>query len=137
MQPVHLQELDALFARLNIQKRFGLHLIHGHFQIEEGKLMLGTTLKSVRGCWTKPTSITGISPAEIHGHIFKLTARGKIQAYEYREGPTTSLDNVDRAFFQELVGYLQAIGLVTSSRIISWLMISEPSHPPYKTHRDI
>ncbi|KAJ5091947.1 hypothetical protein NUU61_006817 [Penicillium alfredii] len=57
--------------------------------------MLGMTLRSVRGCWTQPTSIADIKPAEIHGHIFKLTANGEMQAYKYRQGPTTSPDNLD------------------------------------------
>ena len=74
--------------------------------------MLGTPLKSVRGCWTQPTSIADINLAEIHGHIFKLTAGGEMQAYEYRQGPTASLDDVDPAFFQDLVSYLRAHHLV-------------------------
>lgn len=108
MQKIHLQELASLFTRFNVQKIFGLHLIHGHFQNEEEKNMLGTSLKSVRGCWNQPTSIADINPAEIHGHIFKLTASGEMQAYEYRQGPTASLDGVDPVFFQELVRYLRA-----------------------------
>ncbi|KAF3398198.1 hypothetical protein F1880_005616 [Penicillium rolfsii] len=112
VQKIHLQELAGLFARFNVQKIFGLHLIHGHLQIEEDKIMLGTSLKSVRGCWTQPTSIADINPAEIHGHIFKLTAGGEMQAYEYRQGPTASLDDVDPVFFQELVRYLQTHHLV-------------------------
>ncbi|KAJ5626392.1 hypothetical protein N7510_002701 [Penicillium lagena] len=112
VQRIHLQELASLFTRFNVQKIFGVHLIHGHFQIEEDKIMLGTSLKSVRGCWTQPTSIADIKPAEIHGHIFKLTASGEMQAYEYRQGPTTSLNDVDPLFFQELVIYLQAHHLV-------------------------
>jgi 6-pyruvoyl-tetrahydropterin synthase len=112
VQKIHLQELANLFTRFKVQRIFGLHLIHGHFQIEENKIMLGTSLKSVRGCWTQPTSIADVNPAEIHGHIFKLTASGEIQAYEYRQGPTASLDDVDPVFFQELVRYLQAHHLV-------------------------
>lgn len=74
--------------------------------------MLGASLKSVRGCWTQPTRIADINPAEIHGHIFKLTTSGETQAYEYRQGPPTGLDDVDPVFFQELVRYLQAHQLV-------------------------
>ncbi|KAK1976169.1 hypothetical protein LZ30DRAFT_735293 [Colletotrichum cereale] len=106
VQQVHLQKLADLFKRFNVQDKFGMHLIHGHFQLEEGNIMLGTALASVRGCWTKPTRITDLKPAEIHGHIFRLTESGEMQAYEYRDGPTTNLDGVDPAFFQELVEYL-------------------------------
>ncbi|KAI1935898.1 hypothetical protein LOZ12_006643 [Ophidiomyces ophidiicola] len=109
---IHLQELARIFARFKVQNIFGLHLIHGHFQIEEGKIMLGTPLTSVRGCWTQPTPIRDINPAEIHGHIFKLTVSGEMQAYEYRQGPTLCLDDVDPMFFQELIKYLQTHHLV-------------------------
>ena len=73
--------------------------------------MLGTALTSLRGCWTKSTSITDLKPSKIHGHIFRLTESGKMQAYEYREGPAANLEGVDPAFFQKLVEYLQANGL--------------------------
>ncbi|KAI1292464.1 hypothetical protein F5Y03DRAFT_375864 [Xylaria venustula] len=74
--------------------------------------MLGTALTSVRGCWTKPTAIDNIKLEEIHGHIFKLTSKGELQAYEYREGPIANLASVDAAFFHELVHYLQTNDLV-------------------------
>lgn len=32
----------------------------------------------------------------------------EVQAYEYRKGPTANLEDLDPAFFQELVEYLQA-----------------------------
>jgi len=112
VQQIHLQELANLFKRFNVQDKFGIHLIHGHFQLDEDNVMLGTALTSVRGCWTKPTSIADLKPAEIHGHIFTLTGNGEMQAYEYREGPTTNLDGVNSAFFQELAEYLQANDLM-------------------------
>ncbi|KAK5629544.1 hypothetical protein RRF57_005259 [Xylaria bambusicola] len=74
--------------------------------------MLGTALTSVRGCWTKPTSINDINLAEIHGHIFKLTPKGELQAYEYREGPVMDLADVDAAFFHEMTQYLKTNNLV-------------------------
>ncbi|KAK6213598.1 hypothetical protein QIS74_09600 [Colletotrichum tabaci] len=73
--------------------------------------MLGTALASVRGCWTKPTRITDLKSAEIHGHIFRLTETGDMQAYEYCDGPPTNLDGVDPAFFLELVEYLRVNNL--------------------------
>lgn len=108
VQQAHLQELASLIKRYNVHDKFGIHLIHRHFQVDEGNVMLGTALTSVRGFWTKPTSITHLNPTEIHGHIFRLAGSGEMQAYEYREGPTTNLDSVDPAFFQEFIEYLQA-----------------------------
>ncbi|KAM0513231.1 hypothetical protein ACHAPE_008079 [Trichoderma viride] len=108
VQQVHLQELASLLERFHVQNKFGIHLIHGHLQLDVDSVMFGTNLKSIRGCWTKPTSIDKIKPAEVHGHIFRLMASGNMQAYEYREGPIASLDNVNPVFFEELVKYLQA-----------------------------
>ncbi|QPH16201.1 hypothetical protein C2857_000779 [Epichloe festucae Fl1] len=85
VQDIHLQELAELFKRFNVQDKFGMHLIHGHFQLDQGKVMLGTALTSLRGCWTRATSIAGIKPADIHGHIFKLTESGEMKAYELSE----------------------------------------------------
>lgn len=73
--------------------------------------LCGTALTSVRGWWTKPTSIMDLNPAEIHDHIFRRTRSGEMQAYEYREGPIANLSGVDSAFFRELVKYLQDNGL--------------------------
>lgn len=111
MQQIHLQELASLFKRFDVQDKFGVHLIHGHFKIDEDSVMFGTALSSVRGCWTKPTKISDLKPADMHGHIFVLTGADEMQAYEYREGPTTDLGGIDPAFFRELVKYLQVNGL--------------------------
>jgi hypothetical protein len=113
VQEVHLNELANLLRRYNVQDKFGIHLVHGHLQLEEGKVMLGASLTAVSGCWTKPTKIASVQTAETHGHIFVLTENGAFQAYEYREGPVTDLKDVDSAFFHELVRYLQANHLTT------------------------
>ncbi|KID66218.1 uncharacterized protein G6M90_00g068370 [Metarhizium brunneum] len=113
VQHIHLQELASLFKRFNVQKKFGMHLIHGHFQLDEGSVMLGTALTSLRGYWTRPTSIAKIEPADIHGHIFTLTESGEMQAYEYRDGPVPNLEGIDPTFFLELIKYLQANNLAS------------------------
>ncbi|KAI0526428.1 hypothetical protein F5B22DRAFT_585712 [Xylaria bambusicola] len=112
VQEVHLQQLAVILKHYGVQNKFGIHLIHGHLQLESDKIMLGTALTSVRGCWTKPTSINHINLAEIHGHIFKLTPKGELQAYEYREGSVMDLSDVDAAFFHELTEYLKTNNLV-------------------------
>lgn len=108
VQVVHFQELAGLFKRFNVQETFGMHLIHGHFQLDVGKVMLGTALASLRGCWAKPTNIADVNPTEVHGHIFKLAESGDMQAHEYREGPVPDLEDIDPTFFLELIHYLQA-----------------------------
>ncbi|KAK9847709.1 hypothetical protein MYU51_018331 [Penicillium brevicompactum] len=89
------------------EDKFGIHLVHGNFQLEKDEVMLGTALESRRGCWTKPTRIVDVDPAEIHGHIFKFTCNGEMQAYEYREGSVPNLDGVDLAFFKHLADYVR------------------------------
>jgi hypothetical protein len=42
-----------------------------------------------------------------------LIGDGKLQAYEYREGPITNLDGVDPAFFRDFIDYLQVNQLTT------------------------
>jgi hypothetical protein len=106
VQQTHLRELADLFNRFNVQDKFGMHLIHGHFRLDEGNVMLGTALQTVRGYWTKPTSITDIKPEEIHGHIFRLAPDGGMQAYEYRHGPIINTDDDHSEFFGELARYL-------------------------------
>ncbi|CAG8904820.1 unnamed protein product [Penicillium nalgiovense] len=69
--------------------------------------MLGTALESRGGCWTRPTRIVDVDPAEIHGHIFKFTCNGEMQAYEYREGSVPNLDGVDLSFFKHLADYVR------------------------------
>lgn len=88
-----------------------MHLIHGHSQLDEDSVMLGTTLTSVRGCWTKPARTTDINLEDIHGHIFKLTSSGNMQAYEYHEGPIMGMNDVDPGFFHELIEYLKVNSL--------------------------
>lgn len=44
---------------------------------------------------------------QIHGHIFRLITSGKMQAYEYRDGPVINFSGVDPTFFQKLIKYLQ------------------------------
>ncbi|KAK3308677.1 uncharacterized protein B0T15DRAFT_491240 [Chaetomium strumarium] len=101
----HTGKLADILTRFNAQEKFGIYLIYGHFRLDEGNIMLGTTLTTVRRCWTKPTRITEVKPAEIHGHIFRLAPNGEMQAYEYHEGPITNLDGIDLAFFRELIKY--------------------------------
>lgn len=68
--------------------------------------MLGHYFESPTGCWTKPTPIKDLDPANIHGHIFKLSTDGKLAAYEYREGRPINVSQINPSFFDEISGYL-------------------------------
>lgn len=81
-----LQSLAALFIRHNVQNVFGLHLVHGHFQIDEDVIMLGVGLGiGSPGYWTKPTKYVNVDKDSIHGHIYVLSSENHFIAYEYRE----------------------------------------------------
>ncbi|KAJ5111796.1 hypothetical protein NUU61_001426 [Penicillium alfredii] len=85
----HSQEIRNILLRHNVQNKFGIHLIH-----------------EPPGCWTKPIPVEDVDTANVHGHIFKLSTDGKLEAYEYREGPPINVSEVDPSFFEELFGYL-------------------------------
>lgn len=62
------------------------------------------------GCWTRPTPLRDIDLANVHGHIFILTADGVV-AYEYREGSPINMDTADDQFIKDFFTYLSGNGL--------------------------
>ncbi|KAL9124203.1 MAG: hypothetical protein Q9217_006445 [Psora testacea] len=103
-----LQSLAELFTRYDAQDVFGVHLIHGHFHIDEDKIMLGVDLGTDSlGYWTKPTQSANIDKDDIHGHIYVLSSENQFVAYEYRGGPSTdNWKQVHTSFFPQLAQYL-------------------------------
>lgn len=91
----------------HVQEKFGIHLVHGHLQVDQGKVMHGTAMTSHRGCWTRPTNISELDVGNMHGHIFTLSPKGQFQAYEYRQGPPQPMSPNDDAFIVALKAYLQ------------------------------
>ncbi|KAF9767744.1 hypothetical protein IL306_015033 [Fusarium sp. DS 682] len=102
-----LQELARIFVRYDVQNRFGLHLIHEHFCIPDGAVMLGRSFTRPDGFWTKLTNVDDVSLGNLHGHIFMLSSTGGFVPYEYREGPPLDMTSVNTAFFEELAQYLK------------------------------
>ncbi|KAI0859345.1 hypothetical protein F4860DRAFT_526344 [Xylaria cubensis] len=101
----HINNLAALFTRHNADSVFGIHLVHGHFQIPAGTVMLGTNFEDLKLRWTKATEIEKIDTASIHGHIFVLTENG-LCAYELQEGPLPDLSGVGHGFLTDFVNYI-------------------------------
>lgn len=101
----HVQNLAALFIRHNAEKVFGVHLIHGHFQIPEGTVMVGTNFQNPEMRWTKPTDFNNLDVSSIHGHIFVLTDGG-FRAYEFQDGPLPDLASVHQDFLVEFARYI-------------------------------
>lgn len=106
----HLNQLAQLFIQCNVQKIFGLHLIHDHLKISHNTIMLGSSLKGqLSGYWTKPTPSEVIIPNPIHGHIYILSPDNRLLAYEYREGDAPKcVADINQAFFGELSKYLSS-----------------------------
>ncbi|KAK7414964.1 hypothetical protein QQZ08_012466 [Neonectria magnoliae] len=101
ISPAHLKEITEIIVSHHVQEKFGIHLVHGHLQVDQGKVMYGTAMTSLRGCWTRPTNISGLDIGNMHGHIFALSPNGRFQAY----------DPNDDAFVAALEAYLQKHGL--------------------------
>ncbi|RHZ48873.1 uncharacterized protein CDV56_100296 [Aspergillus thermomutatus] len=102
----HSQEIRKILTRYNVQDKFGIHLIHGHFEIPSDQVMLGHYFESPAGCWTKPVPIEDVDTSNIHGHTFKLSLDGILVAYEYREGPPINVSEIDPSFFEDIFRYL-------------------------------
>ncbi|KAL8354337.1 hypothetical protein RB601_003954 [Gaeumannomyces tritici] len=96
-----IRNLAALFARQNAEKAFGIHLIHGHFQIPEGSVMVGTNFEDPAMRWAKITDIATLDASSLHGHIFVLTESG-YRAYEFQHGPLPDLTGIGKNFLHEL-----------------------------------
>lgn len=98
---IHLQAILNLILACGVKDKFGVHLIHGHLQLQEGKIMLGKTLsRDVRGVWTRPNNIINLDPKNIHSHIFALNLDGHFTAYKYHEGALPVLKQSDLEFTQ-------------------------------------
>jgi len=106
----HLNQLAQLFIQYNVQKIFGLHLIHGHLKIPHNTIMVGSSFKGrLSGYWTKPTPFEATISKPIHGHIYTLSPDDRLLAYEYREGDAPKgIADINQAFFVELSNYLSS-----------------------------
>ena len=105
-------DLAEMFVRHNADKVLGIHLIHGHFRIPKGTVMLGTNFESPSLRWTKATNIDKIDPSRVHGHIFALTKDG-LCAYELQNGPLPDLSGVGLGFLDEFINYIAKNNLMS------------------------
>jgi len=82
-------------------------LIHGHFNIPEDTVLLGTNHDAHRCRWTKPSEIQTLDLSKVHGHIFVLIDR-RFHPYEYQAGPAPDLSRVGNTFLPELASFLNS-----------------------------
>jgi hypothetical protein len=80
-------------------------LIHGHFEIPESTVMLGTNFENPTLRWTQTTKIDTLDPLNIHGHIYAVTENG-FCPYELQDGPLPDLSGVGHGFLPEFQDYV-------------------------------
>jgi hypothetical protein len=104
-----LHHFAEIFVRNNAHKVFGVHLIHGHFQIPPKNVMFGCqTIPRVR--WMGCTKMETLSLDKLHGHRFALTDNG-FQPYEYHSGGPPEMGKVNNNFLPELADFINTNGL--------------------------
>ncbi|OJD23111.1 hypothetical protein ACJ73_05543 [Blastomyces percursus] len=101
----HITHLVEIFVHHNAHDVLGIHLIHGHFNIPGGTVMLGTNFENPSLRWAKVTDIDSIDPTSVHGHIFALTKDG-LCAYELQDGPLPNLSHVGPRFLNDFTDYI-------------------------------
>lgn len=107
----HLAALSDIIQAFKVEKKFGIHLVHGHLQVADGKAMVGTAMTQMAGCWTRPTSISDLDLNALHGHIYVMDAKGHFQPYEFRSGAPPPMTAADNGFVTALQAYLVSSGL--------------------------
>ncbi|KAM4067492.1 hypothetical protein HRG_001410 [Hirsutella rhossiliensis] len=116
-----LQQLAEIFVRNNAHKVFGVHLVHGHLQIPEKKVLFGDRT-GPRCRWTKPTKMDTLNLDTLRGHTFILTDKG-FHPYEYHSGKHPELAQIEDNFVSELADFLRTNQL---SRIIALEVLDSP-----------
>lgn len=101
----HIRQLSRLFVRNNAHEIFGIHLVHGHFEIPEENALVGANYDSPPCRWARITDAHRIDLDGVHGHIFVLTEHG-FHPYEYQQGITPDMSKVSENFLAEFSNFL-------------------------------
>ncbi|EDN11234.1 predicted protein [Histoplasma mississippiense (nom. inval.)] len=118
----YITDLAEIFIRHNVEKVFGIHLIHGHFKIPKGTVMLGTNFESPSLQWTKVTDIDKIDPSRVHGHIFAL-AEDDLCACELQGGrPLPDLSGIGPEVLDGFINYIVKNNLTSliGLQVLGW-----------------
>ncbi|KAH8743616.1 hypothetical protein F5883DRAFT_512213 [Diaporthe sp. PMI_573] len=123
-QPVveqeHLDGLAKIFVRHNAHDYFGAHLLHGHFSLAEGTVLVGDeTLPR----WTRPVETSSLNLNELHGYTFIQTGSG-FHPYEYHTGKIPNLASVGSEFYSDLLRFLNKFNL---SSVFALEVLDNPS----------
>ncbi|KAH8744726.1 hypothetical protein F5883DRAFT_20646 [Diaporthe sp. PMI_573] len=124
VQPVvkqeHLDGLANIFVRHNAHVYFGAHLLHGHFSLGEGTVLVGDESLP---CWTQPVKTSSLNLDELHGHTFIQTENG-FHPYEYHTGKIPNLASVGSEFYSDLLRFLNESNL---SSVFALEVLDNPS----------
>ena len=77
-----LQALRDILKGHNVQDKFGLHLLHRHYEMSENAIAMTARIDDDIEI-TKATSIAEIDHTVIRGQFYRLNEKGQFQAYEY------------------------------------------------------
>ncbi|KPA37994.1 hypothetical protein FLAG1_09181 [Fusarium langsethiae] len=98
----HLQNLQHIFVSHGVDRKLGIHLKHGHFQLSENQILLGTTSTKPLCRWARKRHIDDADLNNIHGHIF-VVQDGELHPYEYHDGRYT--ESIPTEFLDAFIKY--------------------------------
>ena len=108
----HLAHLAKLFTSNNADGILGIHLIHGHFKIPEGSVLLGSNFSNPAIRWARVVEISKIDLADMHGHVFVLS-ENQFCPYEFQDGPLPDLTGIKPEFLPEFLKYIMENNLTS------------------------
>ena len=102
--------MGKLFVYNSAQDVFSVYLLHSHFIIPEGTILLGIEAQlseKSSACWTKPVPIAELANKAVHGHVFRLQSDRIFIPYELQEGKIDAqAASTGPQFFQEFASSL-------------------------------
>ncbi|OAA47530.1 hypothetical protein ISF_09522 [Cordyceps fumosorosea ARSEF 2679] len=121
----HLRNLAEIFVRNRAHVVFGIHLVHGHFLLPTGEILLGENYDEPRCRWANSIAVPVMNLDKVHGHIFVMTEDG-FHPYEYQMGTMPDISQVAGSFFEELSNYIKLNKLAN----LIGLQVTEPDPVP-------
>jgi hypothetical protein len=94
--PTDLEDLRALLAKRGVPKCVSVRLVHKHFDIEDGEVMVINEVavpSHGKVQVMRPTEIAGVRP--LYGVHFFVDADGTLQAYEYSPSEVPDTSNLE------------------------------------------
>ena len=119
-----LTAIAKIFESHEVTNKFGLQLLHRHYQMPEGSIAVTSSIGDSIAV-TKITPVGNIDPAAIRGQLYLLNSKGKFQAYEYEHGKPISFPS---GFLADMASFIQQHSLQSKVALISDVP------PPYSTY---